>query len=47
VDEGQRPDDKPEPVEERPLGALAVTSFLTVTILVLWFAMYLLNMART
>jgi len=33
--------------EQRPLGALAVTGFLTVTILVLWFGMYALNLARS
>jgi hypothetical protein len=33
--------------EERPLGALAVTGFLTLTILVAWFGMYLLNVARS
>ena len=33
--------------EQRPLGALAVTGFLTVTILVLWFGMYFLNLVRS
>jgi hypothetical protein len=33
--------------EQRPLGALAVTVFLTVTILVMWFGMYALNMVRS
>lgn len=33
--------------EHRPLGALAVTVFLTVTILVMWFGMYALNMVRS
>jgi len=33
--------------EQRPLGALAVTGFLTVTILVLWFGMYFLNLIRS
>jgi len=36
----------PDP-EQRPLGALAVTGFLSVTILVLWFSMYFLNLARS
>ena len=33
--------------EQRPLGALAVTGFLTVTILVMWFGMYFLNLVRS
>jgi len=33
--------------EQRPLGALAVTGFLTVTILALWFGMYFLNLVRS
>ncbi len=37
----------PQDTEQRPLGALAVTGFLTVTILVLWFGMYALNLARS
>lgn len=37
----------PPDTERRPLGALAVTGFLTVTILVLWFGMYALNLARS
>jgi hypothetical protein len=39
--------DAPPDTEQRPLGALAVTGFLTVTILVLWFGMYALNLARS
>lgn len=44
----ERPVEGPPPdTEQRPLGALAVTGFLTVTILVMWFGMYALNMARS
>ena len=32
--------------EQRPLGALAVTAFLVVAILVSWFGMYALNVVR-
>jgi hypothetical protein len=51
VDDGTKHDaaqESPPPdTEQRPLGALAVTSFLTVTILVFWFGMYALNLARS
>jgi hypothetical protein len=49
VEDERRPDVAPPEAEEeqRPLGALAVTGFLTVTILVTWFSMYFLNMARS
>ncbi len=33
--------------EQRPLGAIAVTGFLTFTILVSWFGMYALNLLRS
>lgn len=37
----------PQPdTEHRPLGALAVVGFLTLTIMVLWFGMYALNVVR-
>lgn len=41
----------PEPhttyeVEQRPTGALAITAFLVVAILVSWFGMYALNIVR-
>lgn len=32
---------------EAPLGAIAVTTFLAITILVMWFGMYFLNIARS
>jgi hypothetical protein len=38
-------DDTPD-TEHRPLGALAVVGFLTVTILVFWYGMFFLNMVR-
>lgn len=51
VDDGSKRDaaqDTPTPdTEQRPLGALAVTGFLTVTILVFWFGMFALNLARS
>lgn len=51
MDDGNKRDEAqgaPTPdTEQRPLGALAVTGFLTVTILVLWFGMYALNLARS
>ncbi len=33
--------------EQRPIGALVVTGFLTVTILVFWFGMFALNLSRS
>lgn len=39
--EGPQPD-----TEHRPLGALAVVGFLTLTIMVFWFGMYALNVVR-
>jgi hypothetical protein len=50
VDEERRADEAQEQETEddgTPVGAIAVTSFLMVTILVLWFGMYVLNMARS
>jgi hypothetical protein len=50
VDEERRADEAQEQETEddgKPVGAIAVTSFLMVTILVLWFGMYVLNMARS
>jgi len=44
---GGPPAGTPPDTEQRPLGALAVTGFLTVTILVLWFGMYFLNLVRS
>ena len=32
--------------EGPPVGAIAVTTFLTVVILLVWFGMYFLNIAR-
>ncbi|MEX2501340.1 MAG: cytochrome c oxidase subunit 2A [Trueperaceae bacterium] len=39
------PDDEADP--DTPFGAIAVTGFLAAVILVLWFAMYALNLARS
>ena len=36
----------PPDTEPRPLGAVVVTGVLMVTILVMWFGMYVLNMVR-
>jgi len=50
---GQPPEGGPPPegglppdAEHRPLGALAVVSFLTLTIMVFWFGMFALNVVR-
>jgi hypothetical protein len=42
------PDDEglPPGAETRPLGALMVVGFLTVTILVFWYGMFALNLVR-
>lgn len=41
------PSAEPDPVvEQRPSGALAITAFLVVAILVSWFGMYALNVVR-
>ena len=53
-DAGNLPDDGvqapdgslPPDAEHRPLGALAVVSFLTLTIMVFWFGMFALNVVR-
>lgn len=36
----------PPEMEQRPLGALAITGFLVVVIFVVWFGMYFLNIVR-
>lgn len=36
----------PSEAEQRPSGALAITAFLVVAILVSWFGMYALNIVR-
>ncbi|MDF1522259.1 MAG: cytochrome c oxidase subunit 2A [Trueperaceae bacterium] len=40
------PTGTPPDTEVRPLGALAITGFLVVVILGLWFGMYALNVVR-
>lgn len=42
----QNPTAVPPEMEQRPLGALAITGFLVVVILVMWFGMYFLNIVR-
>ena len=42
-DGGQHEDD----LRDAPVGAIAVTTFLAITILVFWFGMYFLNIARS
>jgi len=32
---------------DTPYGAIAVTAFLAITIIVLWFGMYFLNLQRS
>jgi len=52
---GQRSDDPggvppaggpPPDTEHRPIGALAIVGFLTLTIMVTWYGMYALNLVR-
>jgi hypothetical protein len=33
--------------EDAPIGAVIVTSILAITILVLWFGIYILNLSRS
>jgi hypothetical protein len=33
--------------EDAPIGAVVVTSILAITILVLWFGIYILNLSRS
>ena len=44
ADSGNEP--RPEPTPERPLGAIFITSFLALVILLLWFGMYFLDFVR-
>lgn len=41
------PDENAPNDQDTPKGAIAVTLFLTATILVLWFSMYALNVVRS
>jgi hypothetical protein len=52
---GQRSDDPggappaggpPPDTEHRPIGALAIVGFLTLTIMVTWYGMFALNLVR-
>lgn len=36
-----------EPSEPRPMGAVVITTLLLITIVVMWFGMYLLNLVRS
>jgi hypothetical protein len=54
-DAGPRPDDAggptpgegpPPDTEHRPIGALLVVGFLTLTIMVTWYGMFALNVVR-
>jgi len=36
----------PPDTEHRPIGALAIVGFLTLTIMVFWYGMFALNMVR-
>ena len=36
----------PPDAEQRPIGALAIVGFLTLTILVFWYGMFALNLVR-
>ena len=41
-----KPKERREERAPRPVGAILVTTFLAVVILVTWFGMYFLNFAR-
>jgi hypothetical protein len=43
---GQDDESLPPGAETRPLGALMIVGFLTVTILVFWYGMFALNLVR-
>ena len=53
-DAGQRPDDDggspqdgpPPDADRRPIGALLIVGFLTLTIMVTWYGMFALNLVR-
>lgn len=48
VETGGRGDDaRDDEAADAPVGAIAVTTFLAITILVFWFGMYFLNIARS
>jgi hypothetical protein len=44
---GRGPAAPPPDDEVRPLGALAVTGFLTLVIFAAWFGMFALNLSRS
>jgi hypothetical protein len=43
----QAQESKEEGDETTPIGAITITTILAVIILVLWFGMYMLNIARS
>ena len=43
---GHRGGEAPPDTEQRPIGALAIVGFLTLTILVFWYGMFALNLVR-
>lgn len=53
--DAEEPSETGQPVEsgaedehrDAPVGAIALTTFLAITILVFWFGMYFLNIARS
>jgi hypothetical protein len=44
--EGPPPQDPPPDAERRPIGALLIVGFLTLTIMVSWYGMFALNLVR-
>lgn len=44
---GRRGDGPEDEAVDAPVGAIAVTTFLAITILVFWFGVYFLNIARS
>jgi hypothetical protein len=44
---GRGGDAREDEAADAPVGAIAVTTFLAITILVFWFGMYFLNIARS
>lgn len=45
--ENTQRDEAPEERDDQPAGAIFVTTFLAVVILVSWFAVYAMYMARS
>lgn len=47
MDEARDPSQEEDAEEIAPIGAVVITSILAIVILVLWFGMYILNIARS